>query len=323
MSGTPDVGTADDSLSILSPLSKWRDSKIPEPILWRDNKTEGKGDTDVDAVLRVGGVAVLSSAGGIGKSILTLEVATAAVTAAPNRNAKACGLRVTAGPVVFISYEDDPEILAHRQAWMNQTGMDSLYLWEGPRPMWVASKCKEWEGLWEDVRKCGARMVVIDPVSAAMPTARSTDTGSPREFIRALSYEAKCSANWPGCGVLLVAHNTKTGRNALMEGRDPGADAVAGSAVWYDAPRGVLLLHEDPKDATIRVLECIKANHGRSWWGARLKERVGKDGAFRGLQLCASMTDSDLADWKRRRSGSPPIRQRPRRQRTTPDPTEV
>ena len=33
-----------------------------------------------------------------------------------------------------------------------------------------------------------------------------------------------------GCGVLLVAHDTKAARNLAMAGQDPGAGAVAGSA---------------------------------------------------------------------------------------------
>ena len=70
---------------------------------------------------RLGGVAILSSAGGIGKSTLTLEVASAAVTAAIQKQpyGAACGLRVAPGPVYLISYEDSPVRIAHRLQWMN------------------------------------------------------------------------------------------------------------------------------------------------------------------------------------------------------------
>ena len=67
-------------------------------------------DGKVDAVLSVGEVAILASAGGLGKSCLTLALAVETATAAEagREYGNACGLRVKAGGAVLVSYEDSP-----------------------------------------------------------------------------------------------------------------------------------------------------------------------------------------------------------------------
>ena len=115
-----------------------------------------------------------------------------------------------------------------------------------------------------------------------------------RSFLRALTAEATAA----GAGVLLVAHDTKAARNALARGEDPGAGVVAGSAAWFDGARGVLALARDPVSDD-RLLECVKANYGRTGWGARLIERLGPGGAFRGLQLGARLVRADVEAAKR------------------------
>ena len=73
-----------------------------------------------------------------------------------------------------------------------------------------------------------------------------------------------------------------------------------GSAAWYDGARGVLSLVDDPDpESNDRLLQCVKANYGRTGWGARLTERTGPGGAFRGLELGASMDRPDLEAAKR------------------------
>ena len=47
----------------------------PAPVLWRDPGPGTDSSGDVDAVLSVGEVAILASAGGLGKSCLTLALA--------------------------------------------------------------------------------------------------------------------------------------------------------------------------------------------------------------------------------------------------------
>ena len=55
-------------------------------------------------------------------------------------------------------------------------------------------------------------------MSAALADADTSQTGPARTFLRLLSQEAATA----GCGVLLVAHDTKSARNLAMAGQDPG-----------------------------------------------------------------------------------------------------
>ena len=189
----------------------------PAPVLWRD--PDPRTDPgEVDAVLSVGEVAILASAGGLGKSCLTLALAVETATAAEagREYGNACGLRVKAGGAV--------------------------------------TRCDAWPRLWEEIKAARPSLVIVDPVSAALADADTSQTGPARTFLRLLSQEAATA----GCGVLLVAHDTKSARNLAMAGQDPGAGAVAGSAAWYDGARRQIcqphellraqLTHPEPPD---------------------------------------------------------------------------
>ena len=296
------AGTAADP--VVRSAADFADAPQPAPVLWRDDPA-APDSTDVDAVLSGGEVAILASAGGLGKSTLVLELASAAVAAAELGAASrtACGLAVAAGPVVVVSFEDTPARIAHRLRWMNADDVPTaVHLVPDPTSLWVAGADRgeshpgaQWDALWRAVRELGARLVVIDPVSAALADVSTTETGPVRSFLRALTAEAAPADGWPGCGVLLVAHDTKAARDAFRRGEDPGAGVVAGSAAWYDGARGVLSLMRDPATSSNdRLLECVKANYGRTGWGARLRERHGAAGTFHGLDLAARLDRADL-----------------------------
>ena len=266
---------------VVASAADYADAPQPAPVLWRDDPARPDA-TDYDAVLSVGEVAILASAGGLGESTLVLEIASAAVAAANFDRASmaACGLAVAAGPVVVVSYEDAPARIAHRLTWCNAGNVPAgVHLAPDPAPLWVAAGDRggeshpgpDWERLWRAVRDLGARLVVIDPVSAALADVDTAQTGPVRSFLRALTAEATAA----GAGVLLVAHDTKAARDASRRGDDAGAGVVAGSAAWYDGARGVLSLVDDPEpESSDRLLTCVKANYGRTGWGARLTERL-------------------------------------------------
>ena len=298
-------GLLTDPAPVARDVADYVTAPQPAPVLWRDPDPTEPSDQPPDAVLSVGECAILASAGGLGKSTATLEVASAAGTAATlgADYGAACGLRVAAGPVLLVSYEDAPARIAHRMTWMHPAGKvppGVLHVAPDPAPLWVAAADRggeshpgaQWEPLWRAVRDAGARLVVIDPVSAALADVSTTETGPVRAFLRALTAEAAAA----GAAVLLIAHDTKAARDAVRRGEDPGAGIVAGSAAWYDGARGVLTLTADPnRENDDRLLTCAKANYGRTGWGARLTERTGPDGTFRGLQLGARLTRSELA----------------------------
>ena len=252
-------------------------AREPDPVIWRDSTHQW-----VDAVLSVGEVAILASPGGLGKSTLSLELALAAVTARTGQDYEAaCGLRVHAGPVVWVSYEDSVGRIGARIQRMSPKSFPRrIHVCPDPEPLFVGNNWTvahpgtNWHNLWTSIRALGASLVVIDPASAALEGVNLNDSGPVRAFMRALAKEATAAE----CGVLMVAHDTKSSRNQANAGEDPGAGAVAGSATWFDAARSVLYLSRRGDGA--RVLSCLKANHGRTGWTVTLRERRDTSGRF-------------------------------------------
>lgn len=280
------------------PVEHWRGEPTPEPVLRPQVAPDG-------ALLSVGEVALLASAGGLGKSTVTLGLSAAA---ARDGGGDAFGLRVAPGPVVLASYEDAPARIAARLCWYAPwpTGKPApqawrnLYLLPRPRPLWRADdydyggSCPgpDWPRFWKTVRETGAKLAIVDPASVALADVDTTQTGPVRAFLDAMAAEAAKAE----CGVLIVAHDTKAARNEARAGGDPGAGAVAGSAAWYDAARGVLYLRSEHGGLT---LECLKANYGRTGWGARL--RIRDDDGYHGPDPKAEPTfrDADeLRQWR-------------------------
>ena len=299
--GQPDEQEAVDiDRPRMAPLSTWKDEPEPAPVLWRD--ADGQ---HADAVLSVGEVALLSGEGGLGKSYVTLALAVAGALAADlgKDYGAACGLRVMPGPVALVSYEDSPARIYGRLGRMGQTAAaERIHSLPNPPPLWTADsgasrQAEWWNDLWQYVRGVGARLVIVDPASAALADADVSQTGPVRKFLRALMHEARQAE----CGVLVVSHSTKAARNALRRGDDPGAGVVAGSAAWYDGARGVLSLEEAPNNPDARILECVKANYGRKGWGALLSEQVTDSGTFAGLELGSDANRFErMKDWRGR-----------------------
>ena len=281
----------------IRPARIWNGHPVPKPILWRDYKHEPS------PVLSVGEVCLLSAAGGLGKSTITVALAAAAATAKDADHGAACGLRVHGGPTVLLSYEDSPARVAARLEWYDPDGAagERVHLVEDPVPLWEAperhgagERCAAWMALWEQIRKTDARLVVIDPASAAC-LAPVAEAPAVRAFLSACMAEAQPDG-WAGCGVLIVAHSTKAARDSLQQGADPGAGVVAGTAAWYDGARGVLTLYRGLDGAYL--LHCVKANYGQVGWGQQLCEH--SDGAaWRGLRSVdgGAMGREKVADW--------------------------
>ena len=54
----------------------------------------------------------------------------------------------------------------------------------------------------------------------------------------------------------------------------------------------------DPQRGDDRLLVCVKANYGRTGWGARLCESRGSGGVFLGFNFVARMSRDDQAKRK-------------------------
>ena len=268
----------------LPPLSGWANEPMPKPVLWRDY------DAYCNPVLSMGEVALLSGAGGGGKSHVCMALAEQSALAkkAGNDFGRACGLRVRPGSAVVVSYEDSPGRLVRQQI---ETIPDGLHVWPEPEPLMQASvdsmgqavEGDKWMGFWWMVRQIGCSLVIIDPASAALADAEVSQSGPVRKFMRGLAAEAKPDPEigWEGCGVLVVTHSTKGARRG-----EDSSGIVAGSAAWMDSARGVLSMTKPPRwPRESRLLRCEKCNYGGVGWGAVLWERRDDKDRWRGFEL--------------------------------------
>lgn len=253
----------------LKPVSEFA-GDLPPSVLWMDAR-KGGGN-----VLRVGDVALLSGAGGSGKSFVSLALAVAAACDGNEKHGDACGLHVRKGPAVVLSYEDDPNTVAWRCGLIASSMADpgsapeNVLVIPDPDPLMVAdyenpgkaAESEQWVWLWKAIRSKSPSVVIIDPASAALAGVNQNDGATVRRFLRALAKEGKEG----GFGVLVVAHSTKAGRFGQ---EDVGPHAVAGSGQWMDASRGVLLMRGQGSGRA--VIECVKSNHGPVGWAVELE----------------------------------------------------
>ena len=97
-------------------------------------------------------------------------------------------------------------------------------------------------------------------------------------------------------GLLFVAHDTKAARSETRRGGDPGAGAVAGSGVWFDAARAVVYLFTLGATGE-RLLQALKVNNGQAGWGRALDAIGGSntEQPFAGFRADGDDLDPDAA----------------------------
>lgn len=275
LTGNPEYARHIDRLAAVreAPAIRWsavvRDDPEPTPILWRDDP----GSRYTDPVVSEGEAAVLAGAGAGGKSWLAIRLAVEAARAAKagEPSGAACGLRVRAGPVIVASYEMSPKRIDMAAAAMDAP--DGVPCLPYPPPLFpmdpatrAHSESPDWRAVWDALARERPALIVFDTGPKAMGGA-DVNAGAPViAFLQAIERELQKIGE---CAALVICHDTKTMRDATKGGEDVGAGAVAGSGQWYDSPRGVLHLSK-VAGAETRILECIKASHGREHWGAVL-----------------------------------------------------
>ncbi len=275
--------------------------KDPEPVPLLQRQGGG------GAILSVGEIAVLSGEGGAGKSTLAAQLAITAARTDASTFASAAGLTIQGGPVVMLSFEDrakrvadrlnaveshledgerkgSPEAIAdslHRVHIADMAGWPLFGVAPGGRWGDHPEPLPAWSVTWRYIGDLEPRprLVVIDPVGEAF-AANSNELAGVRAFYGTLRKAAETAE----CGVLLVSHSTKEDRSKDR----PTPGAVAGSAAWTDAARGVLTLDrestdpDNPKPNDLFKLRLVKANYAARF-AATLKAWTSDNGALVGF----------------------------------------
>ena len=200
---------------------------LPPPVLWMDARYGG------GTVLRAGEVAVLSGAGGVGKSFVALAMAVASASGKSGA-AQAVGIGVRCGPAVVMSYEDAPRTVAYRAGMITTKvgyepgkAPDKMYLIPDPDPLMTAvherpgdsARGQNWPTLFTAIKAVEPSLVIVDPASAALAGVNQNDGATVRRFIRELSLEADAG----GYGILILQPTAPkrlaTAREILAPGR--------------------------------------------------------------------------------------------------------
>ena len=243
----------------------------------------------VEGWLSHGRIALLAGKGGLGKSKLALQLATAVATGAevwfPG------GPEVTRhGRVVFATWEDDRDEIARRLLYnpevrgkghaaqtLGKLLGDCLHVVDmaGNGPMWQPAHggARTGDGagepshagaaLRDHCKDVGATLLIVDPVAAAFGL-NENNRGAVREFLSSWDRWGRDA----GCTVLFIAHPPKT-------------DATySGSTDWQAAPRSVLIMEREDKndDNSPPILTAEKVSYGKRpasytldnwhWWRA-------------------------------------------------------
>ena len=296
---------------------------LPPPVLWMDARCGG------GTVLRAGEVAVLSGAGGVGKSFVALAMAVASASGKSGA-AQAVGIGVRCGPAVVMSYEDAPRTVAYRAGMITTKvgyepgkAPDKMYLIPDPDPLMTAvherpgdsARGQNWPTLFTAIKAVEPSLVIVDPASAALAGVNQNDGATVRRFIRELSLEADAG----GYGILIATHSTKAARYGQG---DPGPGAIAGSGQWWDAVRGVLYMNRTGPGKA--VIQCQKANHGPTGWAveleADLRSRDAKPDVFAGWKKLHRYSPSEWeAEQNRRKADAKGAKDKQKTKRENPE----
>lgn len=208
----------------------------------------------------LGKLTLLVGDPGLGKSLLTIDIAARVSrgTSFPD------SLECAAGAVIMASAEDDPADTIRPRLDAAKADLSRIHALEGMRVTLADSSTGERPfdleagiSTLEDAlaRIRGARLIIVDPISAYLGRADSNSNAEVRGLLSPLaSLAARHSV-----AVLCVTHLRKSAGAAVHRAIASIAFTAAARAVWAVAP--------DPSDAERRLMLAVKQNLGPNMSG--------------------------------------------------------
>lgn len=219
-------------------------------------------------------VTLLYGDGGVGKSLLALQIAAAGALAT-----ETVGLVPRTGRVLYLGAEDEADefhrrladiVRAHNKTLAELGDFRLLPMAEMDATLSAPDRAGTMRptALWSDVVDIAndwrPRLIVLDTV-ADLFAGDEIKRGQARQFIAMLRKEAIRL----GCAIILLAHPS-------VQGMSSGT-GTSGSTGWSNSARSRLYLTADKDDQDVRLLKTMKANYGSVGDEIRLR---WQDGAF-------------------------------------------
>lgn len=201
--------------------------------------------------IAAGMINVLDGDPGLGKSTITTDLA-----ARLTRGEALPGDTVAAPPtgVVFVSFEEHPACVMVPRLMAAKADLSRVFIWNlSDRPFDLVNSLAELE---RTITANNARLVVIDPLMAALPSELNAHRD---QDVRSVLAPVAGLAERTGAAILLVRHLNKNPAGGAVY-RGGGSIGIIGAA------RVGLLLATDPDaedDAAARVLAVSKCNVAR------------------------------------------------------------
>ncbi len=277
---TPDGGTSIVSNSCVKVIALAANDNAPikvfNPADWHGEPIPPR-QWYCEGLIPMRTVTILNGDGGVGKSLLALQIATAGAMSLDT-----LGLAPLAGGTIYLGAEDDADEFQRRLADIARAhGHDLDYLFMlrlislADRDALLAVPDRTgnmqptslWQGLETYAKDFKPKLIVLD-TAADLFGGDEIKRGQVRQFIamlRKLAMEIDCA-------IVLLAHPS-------VQGMQSGTGS-SGSTAWNNSVRSRLYLtRPDGNDADpdLRILKTMKSNYGKVGDEIRLR---WKDGVF-------------------------------------------
>lgn len=250
--------------------------KIIDPVRW-SGKSLPTRRWIVDGLIPMGAVTMLGGDGGLGKSLLTMQLLTAAAA-----RQGWLGMGVMPCKAFGVYCEDETDELHRRMAdivgayGLGFDDLENLQMVSRvgmPNELWQVDKYGKPNGesefysqILNEAKAFGAQLIVLDGLHDLFP-GNENSRPEARRFINMLR---RIALETDGA-VVLCAHPSLSGLNS--------GSGTAGSTAWNNAVRSRLYLtkpkEEDDTDRDARVLKSMKSNYGKTGDEIRIRWKEG------------------------------------------------